>query len=109
MNDFNQILGAIEFFEGLFTQLKGKDAYNAQQFVRALKDKVMSSDAEKIARMLVDFVGKDGIAEQLGRAIGRMNPKKLSLGNLFGFDPFKEFRLACDEFAREHGLDWRRV
>jgi hypothetical protein len=36
------------------------------------------------------------------------NPRKASLGWLFGFDPFKPVRLEADRVAREYALDWKR-
>jgi hypothetical protein len=36
------------------------------------------------------------------------NPRKASLGRLFGFDPFKPVRLEADRVAREYALDWKR-
>lgn len=108
MNDIplNKIIGAAGFLIDFAEGLKGKydkDMRNIVSFAEAVITKAGASDPSENIDLLVDMT-------DLGRVLGSCIPniKKFSISWLWGYDPFKPFRLRADVIARKHGLNWAR-
>ncbi|MFN3961347.1 MAG: hypothetical protein ACK4NQ_00040 [Fimbriimonadaceae bacterium] len=81
-----------------------RDGENIMAFADAVQDKMREMSAPKAAALASDVAG---LLVLVGACVP--NPRKASLGWLFGFDPFKPVRIEADRIAREHGLDWKRA
>ena len=72
-------------------------------FAEAAQDRMREMNAVEAAALASEVAG---LLVLIGSCVP--NPRRVSLGWLFGFDPFKPVRLEADRIAREYGLDWKR-
>jgi hypothetical protein len=87
---------------GLYTGFR-KDGESIMDFAEAVQDRMREMNAVEAEDLASEVAG---LLVLIGSCVP--NPRKASLGWLFGFDPFKPVRLEADRVAREYALDWKR-